>query len=55
MSNNDTFNIQFTEGYIVTLVKTVGAKEAKKRLFEEGSVAFKMEIERVVTEITNTQ
>jgi hypothetical protein len=49
--SQDSFTINFAEGYIVTLVKTVGPENAKKRLFEEGSVAFKNEIERVVKEI----
>ena len=47
----DQFTITFVEGYIVTLVRTVGPEKAKKRLFEEGSVAFKNEINRVVEEI----
>lgn len=47
----DTFTINFAKGYIVTLVRTVGPEKAKKRLFEEGSVAFRNEIDRVVNEI----
>ena len=44
----NSFTITFAENYIPVLVKQVGKEKAKKRLFEEGSVAFKNEINRVI-------
>lgn len=44
----NSFTITFNENYIPMLLQTVGAEETKKRLLEEGTVAFTNEIARVV-------
>lgn len=45
--NSDYLIVKFQKGYVDTLIKQVGVKKAKKRLFEEGKVALKLEIDKL--------
>ena len=44
----NSFTITFQENYIPTLLGQIGPEATKKRLLEEGTVAFQNEINRVI-------
>lgn len=44
---SDLFMVQFSPGYVETLIKHVGMDKAKKRLLEEGSLALKLQLDQL--------